>query len=126
MTSSAPMEARHAIEREQQRRHDRYVVEIPGLLQLEQVRGGIYAITVLDVSTAGLRITCPKAVLAETRVEVKCQKMKIFGTVRYAREVGYEFHLGIEADRVDDGKSKSEEVDLLALFPAGTARLRRM
>lgn len=125
MTLPAPIEARHAVACEQRRRHDRCVVEIPGILQLADVQGGIYAITVLDVSTTGLRITCAKAVQAGTRVEVKCQKLKIFGTVRYARDLGYEFHLGMEADRVIDGAEQIDSFDLLALLPAGASRLRR-
>lgn len=110
-----------------QRRHDRYVVETPGILRLQNTRGGIYVITVLDVSKSGLRINCPTAVPYGSRVEVQCKGAKVFGTVRYTREVGYEFHVGIEADLVEApiGAAPSAELDLTSLFPTDLTRLRR-
>ncbi len=111
----------------QKRRHDRYTVETPGLLRLQETRGGIYAITVLDVSKSGLRINCPSAVLSDSRVEVKVHGSTIVGTVRYARSVGYEFHVGIEAELLQTaaGATSGEELDLTLLFPADAIRLRR-
>jgi hypothetical protein len=119
-----------ALEKVQQRRHDRYRVEIPGLLRLLETRGGIYAITVLDVSKTGLRISCPKPVASGTRVEFRCQSTKILGTVKYAREVGNETYLGIEADPSDAagtaaGTSGGATTDLLSLFPTDVMRLKR-
>jgi hypothetical protein len=109
------------------RRHARHVVEAPGLLRLQETRGGIYVVTVLDVSKAGLRIVCPTAIPSGSPVEVKLHGARVFGTVRYAREVGYEFHLGIEADRVEApvGISAGPELDLTLLFPVDITRLRR-
>ena len=112
----------------QQRRHDRYTtVETPGLLRLQETRGGIYAITVLDISKSGLRINCPTAVPSDSRVELKVQGSTILGTVRYARSVGYEFHVGIEAEVLQTaiGTTRGEELDLTPLFPIDALRLRR-
>lgn len=111
----------------QQRRHDRFTVETPGLLRIQETRGGIYAITVLDVSKAGLRVNCPIAVPSDARVELKVQGSTILGTVRYARSVGYEFHVGIEAELLQTkiGTARGEELDLISLFPADAVRLRR-
>jgi len=102
-------------------------VETPGLLRIQETRGGIYAITVLDVSKAGLRVNCPIAVPSDARVELKVQGSTILGTVRYARSVGYEFHVGIEAELLQTkiGTARGEELDLISLFPADAVRLRR-
>jgi PilZ domain-containing protein len=119
-----------ALERVQQRRHDRYQVEIPGLLRLLETRGGIYAVTVLDVSKTGLRISCPKPFASGTRVEIRCRSTKILGTVKYVREVRNETYLGIEADLPDTtstaaGTTGAAEIDLLSLFPLDMTRLKR-
>jgi hypothetical protein len=119
-----------ALEKVQERRHDRYQVEIPGLLRLLETRGGIYAVTVLDVSKTGLRISCPQPFASGTRVEIRCQGKKILGTVKYAREVRNETYLGIEADLPDAastaaGTTGTAEVDLLSLFPMDMTRLKR-
>lgn len=115
-------------EKTQQRKHDRYIVEIPGLLRVQEVPAGFYAVTVLDISKSGLRICCPKPFSSGTRVEVKCQSAKIFGTIKYAREDGYGFHLGIEADLVETAKGRvaAEELDLMSVFPTNLTRLRRL
>lgn len=104
-----------------QRRHDRFVVETPGILRIQNTRGGIYVITVLDVSKSGLRINCSTALPYGSRVEVKCKNAKVFGEVRYTREVGYEYHVGIEADLVEAPLDAvpSAEFDLTTLFPTG-------
>ena len=101
------------------RRHERFSFEKPGILRLEHVHGGLYLITVLDLSRSGLRINCPKAVARETRVEVQCLGRRVSGVVRYTREVGpREFHVGIEADRAEtNGVVWSDgTLDLTALF----------
>jgi hypothetical protein len=117
-------------ERAQQRRHDRYQVEIPGLLRVQEAPGGMYAVTVLDVSRTGLRISCPKPFASGTRVEIRCQSTKVAGTVKYARAVGNEIYLGIEADVADPGAAETQtagapEIDLLSLFPTYATRLKR-
>ena len=66
------------------------------------VRGGIYLVTVLDVSKWGLRISCSVEFATGTRVEVRWRGTNIGGEVRYTREVRvHEFHLGIAADVAD-------------------------
>ncbi len=120
----APNETRRNVE---QRRHERHVVELPGLLRLPETRGGIYSVTVLDLSRSGLRVSCPCSVASGTRVEVMCRNVRIAGTVRHAREVADGVHLGIEADAAEAGGNTLEttELDLTALFPNDRPRLRR-
>jgi hypothetical protein len=101
------------------RRHRRFAMEMAGLLRLSGVAGGIYMITVLDVSKAGLRIECPRALDAGTRVEIQCRDFSIIGEIRYSRAVGVdEFHLGIEATALRTAAgAQTNELDLLPLFP---------
>ena len=76
----------------------RYTVDVSGVLRIEGVRAGIYAVTVLDVSKTGLRIGCPISMPVGTQVTVACCNAKISGEVRYAREVAPdEFTVGIKA-----------------------------
>lgn len=112
----------------EQRRHDRYQVEIPGILRIQEMSGGIYMVTVLDISKSGLRLSCPVPVPSGTRVEVKCQSVKVLGRVKYAREDGHGFNLGIEADLVETQKGTvaAEELDLMSVFPNNLTRLRRL
>ena len=119
-----PDDRRRSIE---QRRHERHVVEMPGLLRLHETRGGIYAVTLLDVSQSGLRVSCPRSIPSGWRVEVSCRNVTIVGIVRYARDVGDEIHLGIEADPAETAvnKSKVTELDLTSLFPNDKPRPRR-
>jgi len=111
----------------QERRHDRLVVEIPGMLRLPGASGGRYLGTVLDVSFGGLRISSPVAIPAGTQIEVKCQSVTIEGTVRYARAYEPGFNLGIEAYAVVSAGTRFENdaLDLLSLFPENTKRLTR-
>ena len=103
----------------QRRRHERFAFEKPGILRLEKVHGGLYLITVLDLSKSGLRVNSPKAVARETRVEVQCLGRRVSGVVRYTREVGpREFHVGIEADRAESNGTvwSAGTLDLTDLF----------
>ncbi len=80
-------------------------------MRVEGIRGGIYLITVLDVSKSGLRINCSTSLTTGTRVEVRCRGASVPGEIRYARDVGQnEFHLGVEA---------TSEMDLTQLFQIG-------
>ena len=101
------------------RRHERYKFEKPGLLRIEGVRGGMFVVTVLDISKSGLRLNSPKSVEVGTRVEVHCLSKKILGRVRYVREVGgFDHHIGVEAEAVEAGGmvSPTGELDLTSLF----------
>jgi hypothetical protein len=85
-------------------------------MRIVGVRGGIYLITVLDVSKVGLQVSCSAAFATGTRVEVRCRGARVEGEVRYSREVRpQEIHLGIEADA-------SEETDLAHLFQINKPR----
>jgi hypothetical protein len=116
----------------QRREHDRYVVEIPCLLRVQEIHGGThrgtYGVTVLDLSQVGLRVTCPRALPSGSRVEITFLNAKIMGSVRYARDVEREFYLGIEADSVETSTARltAPELDLIALFQADRRRLRRL
>jgi hypothetical protein len=93
-------------------------MEMAGLLRIAGVAGGIYMITVLDVSKSGLRIQCPRALDPGTQVEVKCRDFSVFGEIRYSRGIAAdEFYLGIEATAVRTAKGPQSEIDLLLLFP---------
>jgi hypothetical protein len=112
----------------EQRKHERHVVEIPCLLRLEETRGGVYAVTVLDVSASGLRISAPKPLPANSRVEIRFQNLKIFASVRYTRELGGAFYLGVEADLVETpaGRLAAPDFDLTSLLQSERPRLRRV
>ncbi len=105
---------------EKGRRHRRFEMDMAGLLRISGIAGGIYMITVLDVSKSGLRIQCSRALDHGTRVEIQCHDFSIFGEIRYSRGMAAdEFHLGIEATAVWTAAGKqSGELDLLHLFPA--------
>jgi hypothetical protein len=101
------------------RRHRRFDMEMAGLLRISGLAGGIYMITVLDVSKSGIRVQCPRALDHGTRVEVQCHHFSVLGEVRYSRGMAAdEFHIGIEATglRTADGE-QTGELDLLPLFP---------
>ena len=109
-----------------QRRHDRYVIEMPGVLRLDGARG-VFLVTVLDLSKSGLRFRSSRTFPAGARVEVKCGDKRIFGVVRYAREVGHEFNVGVEADRVEAPNGAvvaGDDLDLTAIFPIESKRPR--
>ncbi len=81
-------------------------------------RGGLYVVTILDVSKSGMRISGSVAVTSDTHAEIMCRGMRISGMVRYARNVGRdEYHMGFKADDDSDGpKSAEDELDLTLLF----------
>ena len=80
-----------------------------------------------ELSKSGLRINCPTAVPSDSRGELKVQGSAILGTVRYARSVGYEFHVGIEAEVLQTtiDTTRGKELDLTSLLPIDALRLRR-
>jgi hypothetical protein len=100
-----------------QRAHERVVVKVPGILRIPETRSGTYLITVLDASKMGLRISCPIAIAAGTRVEVKFGGATVMGTARYAREMDRDFNVGIEAHAIEDRLGvRTEEFDLTTLL----------
>ena len=100
------------------RRHFRYPVDVPAVLRLPGVAGGIYIITVLDVSKSGMRVQCPRSLNVGTAVEIRSNNCEVFGEIRYSRPVDKDgFHLGLEASRVKTRKGFEPEVDLLRLYP---------
>lgn len=81
-------------------------------------RGGVYVVTILDVSKSGLCISSSMALSSGTPVDILCRGVRIIGTVRYARNVGKdEFHLGVQAADDSTGPRTEEgELDLTLLF----------
>lgn len=106
----------------EQRTQNRVAVRIPAILRLPEVRGGIFLVTVLDLSKTGLRITCPRALPSGSRLELKFNDVTVFGVARYSRAVEEEFQAGIEADGVKQstGEFQSSDLDLTLLFGTRT------
>jgi hypothetical protein len=101
-----------------QRKDVRYQVQEPCTLRETGTRGGVYVVTILDVSKTGLRISASMALASGTPVDVLCRGVRITGAVRYARNVGRdEFHLGVKVDDDSAGPRTEEgELDLTLLF----------
>jgi len=102
----------------EKRAHERYPVEEAAVMRLEGVAGGVYVVTVLDVSTFGLRVSCPVAVPLLARVKVVCKGTEVSGVTRYARDVERDgYYLGIHVDQVSrGGQVQVGEIDLIAIF----------
>ncbi len=107
----------------QQRAHERFLVKVPGILRVPEIRSTTYLITVLDASKMGLRVSCPIAIAAGTRVEVKFCGATVTGTARYARAVDREYNVGIEASAVETATQglQTENFDVTMLFANRTA-----
>ena len=124
MASMTPnLTALHPPRISQQRTHERVTIKVPALLRVPETRSGTYLVTVLDASKTGLRLSCPSALAAGTRVEVRVQGTTVLGIARYTREVDREFHVGIEAEGVAKPSQpvETEEFDLTSLLLNATA-----
>jgi hypothetical protein len=95
----------------------RFPVEIAGALNLD---GSAYGIVIVDISSTGLRVRCPRRIQPGSQVEVISLRAIIQGEVRYCREVSEdEFYLGIQADPATSRVSgQSGDLDLTALRDA--------
>jgi hypothetical protein len=104
-----------------QRLDRRFPVEEAAVMRVEGQAGGVYVVTVLDVSKSGMRVSCPISLPLETPVTVRCHGAEISGNVRYARNIGfYGFHLGIKANVVSrGGQIENADFDLTELFRVG-------
>jgi hypothetical protein len=102
----------------EKRTDQRYPVEEAAVLRIEGVAGGVYVVTVLDVSKFGLRVSCPIALDLGTRVKVACHGVEIAGEIRYARDVERDgYYLGLRAETVSRaGHPLDGEIDLTAIF----------
>jgi hypothetical protein len=102
----------------EKRTDQRYPVEEAAVMRIEGVTGGVYVVTVLDVSRFGLRVSCPVGWPLGTRVKVACHGAEVAGEVRYARDVEPDgYHLGIRADKVSHaGQVQDGEIDVTAIF----------
>ncbi|HLX44112.1 MAG TPA: hypothetical protein VKR43_11790 [Bryobacteraceae bacterium] len=96
----------------------RYPIEEAAVMRVEGVAGGVYVVTVLDVSKLGLRVSCPVALPLGTRVKVSCHGADIIGEIRYARDVERDgYYLGILADALARaGHLQDGEIDLTRIF----------
>jgi hypothetical protein len=102
----------------EKRADQRYPVEEAAVMRIEGVPGGVYVVTVLDVSKVGLRVSCPVAMPLGTRVKVTCHGADIVGEIRYARDVERDgYYLGVQADQVSRaGQVQDTEIDLTQVF----------
>jgi hypothetical protein len=102
----------------EKRTDQRYPVEEAAVMRVEGVAGGVYVVTVLDVSRFGLRVSCPVPWPLGTHVKVSCHGAEVAGEIRYARDVERDgYHLGVRADKVSrDGQVLDGEIDLTAIF----------
>ncbi len=79
----------------EKRREVRYAVDVPAILRLHWERE-VYLVNILDVSTRGVRVSCPKSLPVGTQIHVTVRNVEMAGEVRYARQTDPgEFHLGI-------------------------------
>lgn len=100
----------------QQRKNPRYQVEAPAIMRVEG--RGPFVVTVLDVSTTGVRVSSPSEFPAGTRVNITCGGAQLTGEIRYCRQVEREFNVGVLADGASAGAiSETGEIDLMRLFP---------
>lgn len=78
----------------------------------------LHQVIVLDVSRSGMRVQCGTTFPIGTQIEVIYSDVRIWGEIRYARELdSNEFNMGIIADNVtgQDGVEMSD-TDLRLLF----------
>jgi hypothetical protein len=102
----------------EKRSDQRYPIEEAAVLRVEGVAGGVYVVTVLDVSKLGLRVSSPVALALGTRVKVSCHGAEITGEIRYARDVERDgYYLGVLASTVSRaGQAQDGEIDLTRIF----------
>jgi hypothetical protein len=90
----------------------RYRIEASAIMRV-QGRSGPFLVTLLDVSTSGLRLSSPTAFAPGSKVTIKCLGAEVTGEIRYSRPVeGPTFHIGVLAESVSGGG----EVDLVRLL----------
>ncbi len=96
----------------EKRQSPRYRIEAPAILRV-QGRAGPFLVTLLDVSSSGLRLSSPSAFPEGAKLTIKCLGAEVTGEVRYARPVeAGSFHIGVLAESV----SGSGELDLVRLL----------
>jgi hypothetical protein len=99
-----------------ERKDQRRAASIEGTLRDLRSPGSIYAITIVDVSRAGLRVRSPMPLDPGTPVEIRCPQAVITGEIRYSREHDFgAFHLGIQASEGSTVAGQSGPLDLTAL-----------
>lgn len=84
-----------------QRSETRFSIDKPATLGVEGL-ATTYIVTILDVSSNGVRVSCPEEVAEGAWVHVRLWDIDVPGEVRYTHETSAgEFHLGIRtsADR---------------------------
>jgi hypothetical protein len=100
-----------------QRQNTRFKVEASAIMRVQGVPGP-FLVTILDVSTSGLRISSSGAFPSGTGVTLTFRKTEMRGQIRYSRPFGGQSHLGVQVDIVTGSLAQAEngEVDLLRLF----------
>jgi len=101
-----------------QRKDSRYEFDELATMSLEGLPSTRLVVRVLDISRVGLRIRASLTFTVGSRVEVVLRGVKVFGQIKYSRNLGEEgFNLGIQADRASDGAEVPKvEMDLTVLF----------
>jgi PilZ domain len=96
----------------EQRQSPRYGIDAPAIMRV-QGRPGPFLVTLLDVSSSGLRMSSPSAFPVGAKVAIKCLGVEIAGEIRYARPVDDgSFHIGVLAEAV----SGAGDLDLVRLL----------
>src|SRR5580704_3470543 len=113
LSPSAPLTLNTAYSRVMDKRlSPRYQIEASAIMRV-QGRSGPFLVTLLDVSTTGLRLSSPAAFAPGSKVTIKCLGTEVTGEIRYSRPVeGPAFHIGVLAEAVSGGG----EVDLVRLL----------
>jgi hypothetical protein len=97
----------------EKRQNPRYPIEAPAVLHVEG-RPGPLLVTLLDVSSAGLRLSSPVALPQGTKVGIKCLSRQMSGEIRYSRPMEASgFNIGVQVESVS---GSTGEFDLVSLF----------
>ncbi len=106
----------------EQRRSQRNPIEASAIMHVEG-RPGPFLITLIDVSTSGLRFSSPQALSPGTRVTITCRGVNLKGEIRYARSVEDGFNLGVLVDGATGAAvSETGEIDVTRLFQNPVSR----
>jgi len=100
-----------------QRQSTRFKVAASAIMRV-QGKAGPFLVTILDVSTSGLRVSSSSSFPSGTGVTLTFRKTEMKGQIRYSRPFGGQAHLGVQVDIVTGSRAQSEngDVDLLRLF----------
>ena len=108
-------EARESMDK---RQSFRFPIEASAIMRV-QGKPGPFLVTILDVSSSGIRVSASTVFPPGTNVTIAYRKTEMMGQIRYSRRVeGNEIHVGIQVDAVAGALAESEngELDLVRVF----------